>query len=48
VDGVLTPTIEEVQFSTPDQTRSDYFEVWVRYRFELSRPRRQPGRCSGR
>jgi len=35
VDGVLTPTIEEVQFSTPDQTRSDYFEVWVRYRFQL-------------
>jgi hypothetical protein len=35
VDGVLTPTIEEVQFTTPDQTRSDYFEVWVRYRFQL-------------
>lgn len=35
VDGVLTPSIEEVQFSTPDQTRSDYFEVWVRYRFQL-------------
>lgn len=35
VDGVLTPAIEEVQFSTPDQTRSDYFEVWVRYRFQL-------------
>lgn len=35
VDGVLVPTIEEVQFSTPDQTRSDYFEVWVRYRFAL-------------
>ncbi|MEQ8861330.1 MAG: hypothetical protein RIC56_22010 [Pseudomonadales bacterium] len=35
VDGVLAPSIEEVQFSTPDQTRSDYFEVWVRYRFQL-------------
>ncbi len=34
-DGVLVPQIEEVQFSTPDQTRSDYFEVWVRYRFRL-------------
>jgi hypothetical protein len=35
VSGVLRPTIQEVQFSTPEQTRSDYFEVWVRYRFEL-------------
>jgi hypothetical protein len=34
-DGVLVPSIQEVQFSTPEQTRSDYFEVWVRYRFEL-------------
>lgn len=35
VRGVLKPEIEEVQFSTPEQTRSEYFEVWVRYRFEL-------------
>jgi hypothetical protein len=35
VAGVLVPSISEVQFSTPLQTRSDYFEVWVRYRFEL-------------
>ena len=35
VDGVLVPNIEEVQFSTPEQTRSDYFEVWVRYRMRL-------------
>jgi hypothetical protein len=35
VDGVLVPNIQEVQFSTPEQTRSDYFEVWVRYRFQL-------------
>ncbi|MEZ5560792.1 MAG: hypothetical protein R3E86_19880 [Pseudomonadales bacterium] len=33
--GVLEPAIEEVQFSTPDQTRSDYYEVWIRYRFQL-------------
>lgn len=35
VHGVLVPSIEEVQFSTPEQTRTDYFEVWVRYRFQL-------------
>jgi hypothetical protein len=33
--GVLVPSIQEVQFSTPDQTRTDFFEVWIRYRFEL-------------
>jgi hypothetical protein len=35
VAGVLVPNLEEVQFSTPDQTRTDYFEVWVRYKFQL-------------
>ncbi len=35
IAGVLVPHIEEVQFSTPDQTRTEYFEVWVRYRFQL-------------
>lgn len=35
VNGVLVPAIEEVQFSTPEQTRSEYFEVWIRYRFSL-------------
>ena len=33
--GVLAPTIEELQFSTPKQTRSDYYEVWIRYQFKL-------------
>jgi hypothetical protein len=35
VAGVLVPNLEEVQFSTPDQTRTDYYEVWVRYKFQL-------------
>ncbi len=34
-DGVLKPTIKEVQFSLPDQTRSNYYEVWIRYQFQL-------------
>jgi len=34
-DGVLKPSIQEVQFSLPAQTRSDYYEVWIRYHFEL-------------
>ena len=35
IAGVLAPAIEELQFATPEQTRSEYYEVWIRYRFEL-------------
>ena len=30
MNGVLQPSIEELQFSTPKQTHTDYFEVWHR------------------
>lgn len=33
--GIIVPTIAEMQFSTPTQTRTDYFEVWLRYHFQL-------------
>jgi hypothetical protein len=35
VAGTLVPTIAEMQFSTPQQTRTEYFEVWIRYHFTL-------------
>ncbi len=35
MNGVLQPSIEELQFSTPKQTHTDYFEVWIRYKFIL-------------
>ena len=35
VAGVLVPSIEELQFTLPNQTRTDYHEVWIRYRFEM-------------
>jgi hypothetical protein len=35
VAGTLVPNIAEMQFSTPFQTRTDYFEVWIRYQFQL-------------
>ncbi len=35
VAGTIVPRITEMQFSTPYQTRTDYFEVWLRYQFEL-------------
>ena len=35
VDAVLIPSIAQLQFAIPAQTRSDFFEVWIRYQFEL-------------
>ena len=35
VQGVLAPTIEEVQFAIPDQTGGEFYEVWIRYRIQL-------------
>jgi len=37
-DAILVPNIAEMQFSTPQQTRTDYFEVWIRYQFQLFSP----------
>ena len=35
LEGVIEPGIKELQFSIPKQTRTDYFEVWIRYQFKL-------------
>lgn len=35
VDGIIAPTIEEVQFAIPDQTGGDFYEVWIRYKLTL-------------
>lgn len=34
-DGVLKPRIDDLQFSLPAQTRSNFYEVWIRYSFDL-------------
>ena len=34
-DGVLKPKIDDLQFSLPAHTRSNFYEVWIRYSFEL-------------
>jgi hypothetical protein len=33
--GVIVPNITQVQFAIPSQTRTDYFEVWIRYQIQL-------------
>ena len=35
MDGLVSPSIEEVQIALPQQTRSDYYEVWIRYKLHL-------------
>ena len=35
VDAILLPEIMQMQMALPRQTRSEYFEVWMRYRFNF-------------
>jgi hypothetical protein len=35
LDAVLAPTIAEFQISIPSQTRSDFYEVWIKYTMRL-------------
>ena len=35
VDGVIAPSIEQVQFAIPDQTGGDFYEVWISYKLTL-------------
>lgn len=32
VDGILVPSIEEMQFSLPNETKMDLYEVWIKYK----------------
>ncbi len=35
VDGVLAPSIVDFQIAIPPQTRTDFYEVWIKYRMRL-------------
>lgn len=35
VDGILAPSIEEMQFSLPSETKMDLYEVWIKYKIGL-------------
>ncbi len=35
LDAVLAPSISEFQISIPSQTRSDFYEVWIKYVMRL-------------
>lgn len=38
VDAVLAPEVEEMQFALPNETRSDLYEVWIKYNVRLHKP----------
>jgi hypothetical protein len=38
VDAILVPHVAELQYSIPDHTKINVFEIWMRYRYELYSP----------
>ena len=35
IDAVLSPSVAEMQFALPDETKTDFYEAWVKYNMEL-------------
>ena len=35
VDAVLSPSIDDIQFSLPRETRLDIYEVWIKYKVSI-------------
>ena len=42
VDFILVPEVEEMQFALPNETRTDLYEAWVKYRVRLYDTSGQP------
>ena len=38
VKAVLVPAVEEMQFSLPEETRLDTYEVWIKFKIRLLQP----------
>lgn len=38
IDGILAPEVEEMQFALPNETKSDLYEVWIKYKVKLFNP----------
>ncbi len=38
LDAVLVPHVQELQYSIPNHTKINVFEIWMRYRYELYAP----------
>ncbi len=42
IDILLQPVLMDYQISTPAVSKSDYFEVWIKYKLRVADPNRQP------
>jgi hypothetical protein len=42
VDGILIPEVEEMQFALPRETKSDLYEVWIKYKVKLLDSKGEP------
>jgi len=38
LDFVLVPKVEEMQFSTPAEMRTDFYEAWIKYGMSIHEP----------
>jgi hypothetical protein len=35
IDGIIAPEVSEMQFALPNETKSDLYEVWIKYNIKL-------------
>ncbi|WP_461424927.1 hypothetical protein [Gymnodinialimonas sp.] len=42
LDGVLIPSVDELQYAIPTHTSIKVYEIWMRYRFKLVSPAGEP------
>jgi len=38
LDAILAPYVEEMQFALPRETRTDLYEVWIKYTIKMYKP----------
>jgi len=38
LDGIIVPHVEEMQFALPNETKTDLYEVWIKYKISLHNP----------
>jgi hypothetical protein len=42
LDAILMPEVEEMQFALPNETRTEMYEAWIRYKITMYQPDGQP------
>lgn len=42
LDGIMAPELLQVQFALPEETQTDFYEAWMKYKIRLYDPAGQP------